>query len=187
MAAMTRHGGSGIDTILRTAFWSVAALLLLAPAVAMRFTSEVNWTASDFVFAGVLIGAAGLGFEATMRMTRSWSYRFAAGFAVLAAFMIVWANAAVGMIGDEDNGYNLLFLGVIGVALVGAVAARLRAHEMSLAMLAAGLAHAGVALGGLSADPRGAVLSLVFAGFWLVSAALFRKSALDARRGGAKG
>ncbi len=40
---------------LRKAMWSGAPFLLLLPAVAMRFTAEVNWTGSDFVFAAVLL------------------------------------------------------------------------------------------------------------------------------------
>jgi hypothetical protein len=34
--------------------------------------------------------------------------------------------------------------------------------------------QAGLALGGYSADPRGALFSATFAGLWLLSAALFR-------------
>jgi hypothetical protein len=114
-----------------------------------------------------------------MRTTRSWTSRFAAGFAVAAGFLIIWANGAVGMIGNEDNPYNLLFLGAIAVALLGAVVARFRAAGMALAMLAAGLLHAGIALGGWSADPIGARFSLGFAFLWFLSAALFRKAAQD--------
>ena len=174
---MARHGGAGIDRILRVAFWGAAALLLAAPLVAMQYTREVNWTASDFVFAAVLFGIVGLVFEATMRTTRSWTARFAAGFAVAAGFLIVWANAAVGMIGNEDNPYNLFFLGAIAVALLGSVLARFRAAGMALAMLAAAIVHAGVALVGMQQDPRGGVFSLVFAGFWLFSAGLFHLAA----------
>jgi len=42
----------------RLIVWAVVvALILLIPLVAMQFTSEVNWTLSDFVFAGVLLFA----------------------------------------------------------------------------------------------------------------------------------
>jgi hypothetical protein len=85
------------------------------------------------------------------------------------------------MIGDEDNAYNLLFLGVVALALLGAVVARFRAGGMAAAMLVAGLVHAGVALGGYGVDPRGATFSLAFALLWLLSAALFRTAAGDAR------
>jgi hypothetical protein len=179
MAAMTRHEGGGIETILRVIFWGAAAVLLALPAVAMRYTGEVNWTAGDFVFAAVLLGSAGIAFEVTMRMSRSWTYRFAAGFAVAAAFMIVLANGAVGMIADGANIYNLLFLAVVGMALVGSIAARFRAAPMGLVMAAAGIAHLAVAVAGMQVDQLGGMFSAVFGCIWLVSAALFRKAAAD--------
>jgi len=46
---------------LRIIGWSLVGLILLAPLVAMQFTREVAWTASDFLFAGVLlIGGGGV-------------------------------------------------------------------------------------------------------------------------------
>jgi hypothetical protein len=167
------HGGNR----WRVAAWGAASLLVLLPLVAMQFTDEVNWTLSDFVFAGILFGTVGLLYELTVRMSRNLAYRAGVGFALAAAFLIVWANGAVGMIGDEGSGYTQLFYGVIGVALIGSVAAMFRPAPMALAMLAAGIAHLGVAIGGLSADLRGAVISAILAGPWLLSAALFRLSA----------
>lgn len=168
----------------RIAAWSLAALLLLLPLVAMQFTAEVNWTASDFVFAGVLIGSVGLALELAVRMSRNRAYRAGIAFALAAAFLILWSNGAVGMIGDEDNSYNLLFLGIIGLALLGSIAARFRAAAMAHTMIAAAVAHLAVALGGLSIDGHGAVLSAAFAGLWLLSAALFRKAAREAKATG---
>ena len=161
----------------RIAAWGTASLLVLLPLVAMQFTDEVNWTLGDFAFAGILFGTVGLLYELTVRMSRNIAYRAGVGFALAAAFLIVWANGAVGMIGDEGSGYTQLFYAVIGVALVGSLAALFRAGPMALAMLAAGLAHLGVAVGGLSADPRGAAISAVLAGPWLLAAALFRLAA----------
>ncbi|HEY1604188.1 MAG TPA: hypothetical protein VGF77_01160 [Allosphingosinicella sp.] len=46
-------------------------------------------------------------------------------------------------------------------------------------MAAAAVAQACAGLGGLSTDPRGAVLGTAFAGLWLLSGALFRKAARD--------
>jgi hypothetical protein len=172
-------GGAGLDRLLRVAFWGAAGLLLAAPLVAMLFTAEVNWGGEDFVFAAVLLGAVGLAFEATMRASRSWSYRFGAGFAAGAAFVTVWANAAVGMIGDGENVYSLLFLGVIALALVGAVAVRFRAGGMAVVMFAAAVAHLGIAVAGVAEDPLGGTYSAVFAAFWLISALLFRQAAGD--------
>jgi hypothetical protein len=161
----------------RAAAWSFAALILLLPLVAMRFTAEVNWTVGDFIFASLLIGSVGLTLELAVRVSPSRTYRGGVGFAVAAAFLLVWANGAVGMIGNEDNPYNLLFLGVIPLALLGAVVARFRAAGMAWAMALAGLAQAGIAIGGMPADLRGGVLSALLAGLWVLSAALFRNAA----------
>ena len=173
MAGTAKQNGGNSDHFLRLIFWSAAAAALLAPLVAMRFTNEVQWDGADFIFAGVLIGIVGIAFELTMRMTHSWSYRFGIGSATAAAFFIVWVNAAVGMIGDGSNIYTLLFLGVVVLALVGAILARFRAAGMALAMAAAGIAHIAVAIAGSSIDPRGAILSAAFGGLWALSAALF--------------
>lgn len=179
MAGKPETSGGRRGSPWRIVGWGIAAFLLLLPLVAMQFTGEVNWTVGDFIFAGVLIGGVGGAFELTVRMSSNYAYRVAAGFALAAAFLIIWANAAVGMIGDEDNPYNLLFLGVIGLALIGAVAARFRPAGMALAMLAAAVAQVAVAVFGLSADLRGGVFSAMFAGLWLLSAALFAKAARD--------
>ncbi len=161
----------------RIAGWSLVGLLLLLPAAAMQLSSEVNWTASDFVFAAILMGSVGGAFELAVRMNRNRAYRGGVGAALAAAFMIVWATGAVGMIGDEGDAYNLFFLAVILVALAGAVIARFRAEGMAFAMLVAAAAHIAVSLAGIAMDPRGAVFSTAFAGLWLLSAALFRKAA----------
>ena len=163
--------------------WSIPAILLLLPLVAMQFTSEVNWTASDFVFAGVLFGSVGLAFELIVRKSSSLAYRFGAATAVVAAFLTVWVNGAVGMIGSEDNPYNLLFGGVLLLALLGAVVARFEAAGMARAMAVAAVAQAALGAFGLPADTRGAVFSIGFAGLWLLSAALFRNASQDAAAG----
>lgn len=179
MASNAEDSGGRRGGPWRIAAWGTAALLVLLPLVAMQFTDEVNWTGADFIFAAVLIGGVGAIFELTVRMSRNHAYRAGVGFALAAAFLIVWANGAVGMIGNEDNPYNLLFGGVILIALVGAVAAWFEPAGMARAMAAAALAHLAVAAIGLSADPRGAVFSIAFATLWLLAAALFRKAARE--------
>jgi hypothetical protein len=83
------------------------------------------------------------------------------------------------MIGSEGNPYNLLFGGVIVIALVGAVIARFRPAGLARAMIAAAIAQVGVAAVGLSTDVLGGVLSAAFAGLWLLAAALFRRAARE--------
>jgi len=158
--------------------WSIPAFLMLLPLVAMRFTDEVNWTASDFIFAGVLFGSVGLGFELIVRKSNNLAYRCGAALAVVAAFLTIWVNGAVGMIGSEGNPYSLVFGGVLLVALLGAILARFEPAGMARAMVGTGLAQAAASAVGLSTDVRGAVLSMGFAGLWLVAAAFFRNAAV---------
>ena len=161
---------------LRIAGWSFVALLLLRPAVAMQFTKEVQWTASDFIVMGALLGSVGLATEFLVRQTGNTAYRIGAVIAMVTAFLTVWVNLAVGMIGD-DNPYNLLFMGVVALAVVGAILSGFRARGMARTMVVVAVAQALVAAGGIPSDPRGGVLSLTFAIPWLVAAALFARAA----------
>jgi hypothetical protein len=171
-----RSGGRGWSP-WRVAGWSIPVLLLLLPAVAMRFTSEVNWTVSDFIFAALLFGIVGLAFELIVRTSDSLAFRFGAGLGVLSAFLTIWVNGAVGMIGSEDNSYNLVFGGVLLIALIGSVLARFRPAGMARAMAVAAVAQVAAGAFGLTVDPLGAVFSIGFGALWLLSAALFWNSA----------
>lgn len=157
--------------------WGTAAGVILLPLVAMQFTSEVKWTTGDFLFAILMIGSVGLAFELVVRASSNIAYRAGAATALAAAFLTVWVNGAVGMIGSEYNGYNLLFLGVIVLALAGSIAARFRPAGLAFAMGVAAIAQAAIGLFGMSADLRGGILATGFAGIWMLSAALFRAAA----------
>ena len=162
MVAIGRGGGSP----WRIIGWGTVAALLLAPLVAMQFTSEVDWDETDFIVMGFIFGSLGLALEFMVSRSESMAFRIASGIAILAAFLLIWANLAVGMIGSEGNPYNLLFGGVLAVALVGSIAARFRPSGMTLATV-----------GGIATDPRGALFSSVLGVLWLLAAFLFRKSA----------
>ncbi len=159
-------GGGGFPW--RIVGWGIAALLLLLPLV-----TGAPWTASDFVFAGLLFGSVGLAFEFIIRRSGSLAYRSGAALAVIAAFLTIWVNAAVGMIGDGDNPLNLMFAGVLALAFVGAVLVRLQAQRMALVMTMAGGAQCLAGVVGTFTDLRGGILSACFAVPWLLSALLF--------------
>lgn len=164
---------------LRTLGWSAVALLLLAPAIAMLLGAEgVHWTALDFVAAAVLLGGTGLGIELAVRLFPARSARFGAAVALLIALAQVWINAAVGIIGHEENDLNLLFLTVIGVALVGCVVTRLQPARMAMIMNVTAMTQlAAGTVGLLAGSPEALVLSLVFAAGWLVAGRLFSPAA----------
>ena len=172
----------------RLLLWAIPTALLIAPAVAMQFTREVQWDAFDFVFASVLLfGAAGT-VDLAIRKGGSTAYRLGAGLAVLASFLLIWINGAVGVIGDEDNPANLMFIGIIAIAAAGAVIARFEARGMARAMLIAFVLNAAIAVlvpvyGWGGDEPPGTVrlvmLIGVFAMMWGLSSALFAKAARD--------
>jgi hypothetical protein len=120
----------------------VTAFILLIPLVAMQFTDEVDWSVFDFVSFGALLFGSGLAYELISRKAGNSAYRAAVGVALGAAFLLVWINGAVGIIGNEDHPVNLMYFGVLGVGLIGAFIARLRPRGMALALFAAAVAQA---------------------------------------------
>ena len=95
--AAARHGASsGRDG--RLAMWAVIALLLLLPAIAMRFTREVSWTAFDFAAAAVLLVGGGLAYEVVARLTGDVRRRVIFGLMILGVVLLIWAQGAVGIV-----------------------------------------------------------------------------------------
>jgi ABC-type Mn2+/Zn2+ transport system permease subunit len=81
-----------------------AALLLLMPLIAMQFTSEVNWTLSDFVIAGILLFGTGLMLELVMRKVKHTGRRIALCAVIILALMVIWVELAVGIFGTPFAG-----------------------------------------------------------------------------------
>lgn len=101
----------------RIAGWSALVALFCLPAIAMQFTKEVNWTASDFVFAAVFLTLLGVGGEIALRVGRNAPHRVGIAIAALGGFLTVWINGAVGMLGNEDEVTNLVFIAMAGIAI----------------------------------------------------------------------
>ena len=78
--------------------------LLCIPLLAMQFTSEVNWTLSDFVAAGVLLLSTGLACELVMRKVNNIGYRIAICGIILVALILIWIELAVGIFGTPFAG-----------------------------------------------------------------------------------
>lgn len=84
----------------RLMVWTLAPLLaLLVPLIAMQLTAEVDWTLTDFVFMGALLGTAGLAYGLATRRILRVETRLLIAMMVLAAFLLLWADAAVGVFG----------------------------------------------------------------------------------------
>lgn len=170
---------------LRWAGWGAALTAVAAPLVLMKVAPETgfDWTASDFILAGVLIGGVGLLLELAVRASSNRPYRFGSAMAIATGFLLIWSNLAVGYIGDGDAPINSLFLAIPIVALLAAIVARGRARALAYVMAATSAAHAVTAVIGYPQDTRTGPISIVFVGLWLASAALFRDAARDGDQG----
>ena len=151
----------------------------------------MNWELLDYLAFGAMVTIVVAALALAWRRARNRAYRGAMLVAVLGAFFLVWVNAAVGIIGNESNGANLMFFGVLAVAVLGSLIARFRARGMALTLYATALAQVLVAAFtvtmGLGAAgpiwPRDIlVLTAVFSMFWLVSGWLFSRAAKHERR-----
>ena len=74
------------------------AVILVIPLIAMQFTNEVNWTLSDFIIMGFLLLSAGLSCEIVLRKVPKTELRIAICIAIIAIFLVIWAQLAVGII-----------------------------------------------------------------------------------------
>ena len=120
-------------------------------------------------------------------MTGQTTYRIAAAIALAAGALQVWINLAVGIVGSEDNPVNQGVYGEVVAAAACAFTARFAAAGLARAMFATAGVQALLALAVATApstardDPMGTTgvltLSAGFVALWLVSAALFRRSA----------
>ena len=95
--------------VLRPLAWGGAVVLLAAPWVAMRFTDQVAWSGGDFAVFGALLLFACLAFEAMVRTARVPRHVAASVLAIGTAFLLVWANLAVGVVEEPDHPANLMF------------------------------------------------------------------------------
>ncbi|SCY17981.1 hypothetical protein SAMN05192588_1534 [Nonlabens sp. Hel1_33_55] len=83
---------------------TIALGILLIPAIAMLFTTEVNWSAFDFIVMGFLLVSTGLALEFILRKVQTSRNRILLGVALLVALFLVWAELAVGIFGSPFAG-----------------------------------------------------------------------------------
>ena len=145
----------------------------------------MNWSLFDFAVFGVILLGVGGAYAFLRRRARNSTYRYAAGAALATAFLLLWMNGAVGIIGSENNDANLMYFGVLAIAFVGSVIARFRPAGMARTMYATALAQAAVAAIAVIADlgpdsPKWPadilILTTFFATLWLVAGRLFKNA-----------
>ncbi|MDJ0750459.1 MAG: hypothetical protein QNJ11_13315 [Woeseiaceae bacterium] len=151
----------------------------------------MNWDLLDFLVFGTMLTILMAIVALARRRTRNRAYRGAVLIAVLGAFFLVWVNGAVGIIGHEGNDANLLYFGVLGVAVVGSFVARFKAQGMALVLYATAIAQVLVAAFAITVDlgaagpiwPRDIlVMTAIFSVIWVLSGWLFSRAAKHERR-----
>ena len=183
---MMKTGNTTYKAAIRIAL--ATGFILLLPLLAMQFTNEVVWDLADFIVAGVLLFGTGLTYKLAAIKVGNIVYRSAVGLALTAAFILIWVNGAVGIIGSENNDANLMYGGVLAIGIIGAIIVRFQPYEMARAMFATALAQMLVPVIALIIWPPqviswGAagvfgvfVLNAFFVMLWVGSALLFRNA-----------
>ncbi|MFC2167646.1 hypothetical protein ACFLRW_01590 [Acidobacteriota bacterium] len=167
-----------IGIVLTTAF------ILLLLFLVMQISDEMDWDLADFAFVGALLIGAGLTYEWAARKSGHFAYRAAVVVALAAAFFLISGNAAVGIIGNEGNPANLMYIGVLAIGFLGGIIARFRAKGMARALFATALTQTLVTVIALVAElgspwsgPRDRLfLNGFFIVLWVGSALLFRRT-----------
>lgn len=75
----------------------LAGALLAIPYIAMYFTPEVAWTASDFLIAGVFLFVLVSLAELILRKIKIKKYRYLLLVILLFTFLLIWLELAVGI------------------------------------------------------------------------------------------
>jgi hypothetical protein len=133
--------------------------------------------------------------EDPMHLQSNTANRFAVGLTLTAAFLIVWLNAAAGLIGiEDDDPANLLYVGVLAIGIIGAIIARLQPRGLARALFATALAQAVVGaialkLPNTASSVQIVIVHGVFVALFAGAALLFRYAARKgfAPRAGAAG
>jgi hypothetical protein len=113
------------------------------------------------------------------------AYRAGVAIALGASLLLLWLSLGLSMIGKDHNPANLMYLGVIGVGIIGALIARFRPTGMARALFAMALAQAVVgaiawtARLGVPYSPRTVIfgLSTLFVVLFVGSGWLFHRAA----------
>ena len=87
-----------------TLIYSAATVLLAVPLIAMQFTTDVNWTISDFVIAAALLFTTAFSVDFVLKRVKTFKSRLLLIFGILAFLILIWAEMAVGIFGSPIAG-----------------------------------------------------------------------------------
>jgi hypothetical protein len=79
-------------------------LLLLLPLTSMFVSNQINWSFFDFFIMGILILSLSFGIKQVLKTTKNIKYRILIIGTIVIAFLLVWAELAVGIFGTPFAG-----------------------------------------------------------------------------------
>ena len=74
------------------------ASILLAPLIAMQFSTEVQWTAGDFIIAPILLSSFALLIEFLIRKKQQGKRRTVLILLAILTLLLLWGEMAVGLL-----------------------------------------------------------------------------------------
>lgn len=166
--------------------FALPALILCIPLVAMQFTAAVQWTLADFIVAGGLLYGSLFGFRWMTSRRPSRPFSTGAALAIFSGLLMIWATLAIGIIGNESEPINQLYLCLAVGLVVFSALGRFEAPALSRLMFGAAVIQALIPAGaylfaGIGLSTAQWVFTAVFtsclAALFALSAALFRRSA----------
>ncbi len=161
----------------RAPMWLSAAALLALPAIAMQFSNEIAWGLEDFLVVGALLAAVCGTIELAACASTNGLYRAGVALAALSGFVLIYINLAVGIIGDERNSGNLVFLAIPAMGFLGALIGRFKAAVLvKLLVIMAAVQFSTVFLASAHTLRFMIPFTGLFVGLWLLSALLVRRS-----------
>ena len=78
--------------------------ILLAPLIAMQFSTEVQWTAGDFIIAAILLSFFFLLIEFLIHKTQQGKRRTVLILLAILTLLLLWGEMAVGIFGTPITG-----------------------------------------------------------------------------------
>lgn len=84
--------------------YSAVAVVLSIPLIAMQFTTEVNWTASDFLIMGALLFTTAFAVDFVLKKVKTLKSRLILVFGIIALLILIWVEMAVGIFGSPIAG-----------------------------------------------------------------------------------
>lgn len=118
----------------------VTALVFSMPLVAMQFTTQVNWSVTDFIIMGILIFGTAFSYVLLTRLSPTIIHRVAFALAIGSTFLLIWANLSVGLIGSGPNAANLMYIGIVAIVITGTFLSSFTAKGMERVMFTVAIA-----------------------------------------------